>query len=398
MKSTAYQIFLIGIFLCSPPIVQAQDVDEIIAMHIEAHGGTEKWEAVKSMKITGKFTAFSEEKDIHILKTDNGEYYSELYMGQFKVKEAFNGKAGWTIDPWHEFLFPRELNKPEVNVFYQKAEFFTPFYKYKEKGHEVELLGKQNIDGIDVYAIKLTRPNGKSETWYLDANTYLEYKCESEWVGFAYDAPAESYFEDFRSVDGLVIPFYTERTFRQRDRITQIENIGFNTEIDKGLFEMPRSEKIKKLAFLEGDWDVKFEIWTRRGSWHNLDNTTSSIKFIATNLLQEKINYDMNYVQSKIIDYTYNSSTEKYRITVFNGFSSDIEVFEGDFTDSTFSAENTNISYGDSIQNGTFSQIEISKIEKDSFIVEIKRSNDKGETWKPREKLSYNRREDLGDR
>lgn len=178
------------------------------------------------MKVTGQFTAFSEEKDIVILKTDDGKYYSELHLGQFKVKEAFDGKAGWTIDPWHEFLFPRELNKAEVNVFLQKAEFFTPFYSYKEKGHEVELIGEQKVDGVDVYAIKLTRSNGKSETWYLDVNTYLEYKCQSDWVDFAYPSPAESYFDDFRTVNGLVIPYFIERTFFQRDRITQIENIG----------------------------------------------------------------------------------------------------------------------------------------------------------------------------
>ena len=298
------------------------------------------------------------------------------------------------LDPWQDFIFPRELNKSEINVFNQKADFFTPFYKYKEKGYKVELIGEQNVDGINTYVIKLTRPNGHSETWYLDTNTYLEYKCESDWVDFAYDSPAESYFDDFRNVDGIVIPFFIERTFSQRDRILQIKDIEFNVDIDESIFEMPRSAEIKKLAFLIGEWNVKVDVWTRSGSWYNIDSTISTISYIATNMIEEKIQYDRIFVQSNIVDYTYNSSTEKYRITVFNNFSSDIEIFEGNFTDSTFVVENTFISYGDSTQNNNPFQVVFSDIEKDSFIVGVNYSRDKGATWNPRDKFTYTRGKD----
>ncbi|MAE08256.1 MAG: hypothetical protein CL661_05800 [Bacteroidetes bacterium] len=394
MKLIVYYFFLVSFLICNFSIIQAQDVDEIIAKHIKAHGDTDKWDNIRSMKITGSFTAFSVEKDFFAIKTDNGTYYSELYLGQHKVIESFDGKSGWTIDPWQDFIFPRELNKSEINVFNQKADFFTPFYKYKEKGYKVELIGEQNVDGINTYVIKLTRPNGHSETWYLDTNTYLEYKCESDWVDFAYDSPAESYFDDFRNVDGIVIPFFIERTFSQRDRILQIKDIEFNVDIDESIFEMPRSAEIKKLAFLIGEWNVKVDVWTRSGSWYNIDSTISTISYIATNMIEEKIQYDRIFVQSNIVDYTYNSSTEKYRITVFNNFSSDIEIFEGNFTDSTFVVENTFISYGDSTQNNNPFQVVFSDIEKDSFIVGVNYSRDKGATWNPRDKFTYTRGKD----
>ena len=394
MKLIVYYFFLVSFLICNFSIIQAQDVDEIIAKHIKAHGDTDKWDNIRSMKITGSFTAFSVEKDFFAIKTDNGTYYRELYLGQHKVIESFDGKSGWTIDPWQDFIFPRELNKSEINVFNQKADFFTPFYKYKEKGYKVELIGEQNVDGINTYVIKLTRPNGHSETWYLDTNTYLEYKCESDWVDFAYDSPAESYFDDFRNVDGIVIPFFIERTFSQRDRILQIKDIEFNVDIDESIFEMPRSAEIKKLAFLIGEWNVKVDVWTRSGSWYNIDSTISTISYIATNMIEEKIQYDRIFVQSNIVDYTYNSSTEKYRITVFNNFSSDIEIFEGNFTDSTFVVENTFISYGDSTQNNNPFQVVFSDIEKDSFIVGVNYSRDKGATWNPRDKFTYTRGKD----
>lgn len=232
------------------------------------------------------------------------------------------------------------------------------------------------------------------ETWYLDAKTYLEYKCESEWVDFAYRAPAESYFDDFRTVDGIVIPYFIERTFYQRDRITQIENIVFNKEVDKSLFEMPQSEEIKKLAFMEGEWDVKVEMMTRRGTWYNIDNTISNISWQATNMLQEKVKYDMTFVQSKIINYTFNSDVEQYQLSVFNGFSSDIQVFEGNFVDTTFTLVSIIISNGDTTRVKNYSQIVFSNMEEDSFILLIKASRDEGETWSPRQKFTYTRRKE----
>ncbi|HJN05317.1 MAG TPA: hypothetical protein QF480_01760, partial [Bacteroidales bacterium] len=123
-------------------------------------------------------------------------------------------------------------------------------------------------------------------------------------------------------------------------------------------------------------------------------STISTISYIATNMIEEKIQYDRIFVQSNIVDYTYNSSTEKYRITVFNNFSSDIEIFEGNFTDSTFVVENTFISYGDSTQNNNPFQVVFSDIEKDSFIVGVNYSRDKGATWNPRDKFTYTRGKD----
>ena len=96
-------------------------------------GGIEKYDQIQNLKITGNFTAFSEEKPFEAYKTSDGKYFSKHYLGQHKVVEGFNGKEGWTIDPWFELPFPRALKKAEHNAFLQKADFNSPFFNYKEK-------------------------------------------------------------------------------------------------------------------------------------------------------------------------------------------------------------------------------------------------------------------------
>ena len=331
MKLMIQYIFKIVIIMGIGISLNAQTVDDIIGKHLKAHGDIEKWEEIESMKISGRFTAFSVEDDFFAIKTKDGKYYSELELGKYSVEESFDGKKGWTIDPWQEISFPRELNKSEQNVFLQKAEFFTPFYKYKEKGCKVELVGEQKVDGINVFVIKLTRPTGGIETWYLDANTYLAYKYDSRWVDFGYGVPAETYFDDYREINGIVIPYFIERTFWQRDRVLQIENIDFNINIDDEIFEMPISNEIQKLAFLEGDWGVKVEAYSRRANrWYKSDTTSSSFEFIATNLIQESISYLEHFVETNINTYGYSSSDSRYFSSIYGGFSSNMEGREED--------------------------------------------------------------------
>ncbi len=378
-------LVLISFFVMN--ICNAQNVEEIIAKHIEAHGGQANWDAINSMEIKATFTAFSEENEFFAVKTKNGCYYSDLHIGQYKVKEAFNGKWGWTIDPWHEFIFPRKLNKFEDVVFHQKADFFTPFFNYKEKGMKVEYLGEENVDGVDTYAIKLTRPSGNWETWYLDQKTYLECKSMSEWIDFGMRTPAESFFDDFREVNGVVIPFFTERMFGQRDRMLVIESVEFNKPVDKNIFEMPKSAEMQKLAFLAEEWNIKIEKLNRRGSLYTVDNTTSIGQFESANLLRHFISVDDYYVQSMIMNYSFHASRNLYRMTAYNEFSSSIDYYEGNFIDGVFVLNNKNDIAPDS--NGPYLQMKIYDILDEGFTMEISNSRDKGESWNLSYKLSF---------
>ena len=99
----------------------AQDMDEIIKKHIDAHGGMKKYQAIETMEISGRFTAFSVEKEFKTIKTSNGSYYSNYHLGKHEVTEAFNDKKAWIIDPWFEIDYARNINQAEMNVFFASS-------------------------------------------------------------------------------------------------------------------------------------------------------------------------------------------------------------------------------------------------------------------------------------
>ncbi len=370
--------------------LSAQNIEKIIDKHIKAHGGIKKFEAITNMKISGKFTAFSVEKDFSLIKTDKGCYYSKCHYGKHEVTEVFCDSEGWTINPWFQLGFPRKLNNNEITASLQKADLFTPFFEYNKKGHKVELVGKQDLEGTQVFAVKLTRKNGDEETWYLDANTFLEVKYESTWVDFSRACKAETFFDDFREVNGMKLPFYIERNFIHRNRIMQIEKVEVNTEIEEALFDFPKNEALEKLGFLVGKWNVKLER-QRRGKWQKIDSTLSRISYESENLLQERMTYEKTFPNSVIVNYAYNKASQKYTISLYNSFGSGILVFEGSFANDTLVANNVNESVWKD-KPGSL-KLTISGIKQDEFTLALEQSKDEGKTWKPTDRFSYKRQE-----
>ena len=394
MNKKASWFILPAMIIGSFNSIQAQSADEIIASHIDAHGGQQAWDRVEAIKVTGKFTAFSLENDYTAYKTKDGSYYGDLYMGEKPVIEAIHGGEGWTIDPWQGMDYARPLNSVEMNALMQKAEFITPFLDYKEKGNTVEYTGLDTVDGRAMHVLALTRTNGKVETWYLDAESFLEYKCKSEWVDFARMAPGETYFDDFREVDGLVFPFFVERTFWQRDRILLVEEIGINPEVDQTLFVMPRRPEMDKLAFMAGAWNVSLEVMTRRGTWYPMGKTTSVIDFVAHNMLQENITYERIYRTARTRQIAYNESTG-YRVSEYDDLTTSITLYEGTLNDTAFIFDEKNPVVVDpeseSVQRNRYV---LSPLDSAGFVIERQVSPDEGETWMARDRFIYSRTEE----
>jgi hypothetical protein len=389
MRSLSNYLILI-VLIALFPALSAQTVDEIIEKHLEAHGGIENWDQVEALEINGTFTGFSIEKPFHAFKTNEGKYYADLYLGELKVLEAFDGEHGWTIDPWQDIEHARSFSRAERVAFKQKAEFFTPFYHYAEHGSEVEYMGLEKVDGMEMHKLKLIRSNGSTEYWFLDPETYLEYHCQSDWVDFAYPSKAETYFDDFREVEGLVLPFYIDRTFGQRNRILQIDDIAINPDIDPAILDMPVKNEIKALGFLEGDWDVTVEVMTGRGSWYPLGNTRAHIRFASSTQLEENISYDRILPVHKNTRFTFHDASQKYRVGEFNEISAALEIYEGVLTDSSFVYDNTGIQYKN-LESSIDNKVELKFNDPDSFIATHYRSGDEGKTWQPTDRFSYTR-------
>ncbi len=389
-------LVVISTIIASTVSVYAQSIDHIIQKHIDAHGGKEAIAKIDNMKISGHFTGFSLRKPFISYKTKSGLFYDKHELGKHTITEGFNGNMKWVIDPWLEISFPRRMNKAEQWRLLQKAELVTPFYNYKKRGYTAELEGKENLEGVDVYKIKLTYNKNMEQVWYLNAETFLEYKMESGWTDFSYPTSQFTYFGQFTEVEGVVLPFYFERTFGTRYRVTEIEKVEINTKIDSALFEPPLSDEIKRLKQLAGNYNVEVKSYTRRG-WRVTDNTKSEIDFSFHNILKEEIKYQRSFPIAREINWTYDDKAKEYRMIMLNDFYGTATVLSGQFNDSALVVDNVNVSLNKGNEVDVYVKYEIKNITENGFSIHTFISQNKGQDWQAREQLIYSRNGQAAD-
>lgn len=381
-----------GSFSIKPGIT----AEEIISRHIEACGGQENWDNVEALELKGQFTGFSERNDFYTLKTSGGKFFSSFNLGKHMVYEGYDSTTFWTVDPWQGFDFPRKINKAERHVLMQKAELFSPFYRWEERGFQVDLKGTEVFDGLELYVFALTRPGMPEETWYIDTHTYLVYKSITPWVDFTYPMVAESYYDDYREVSGLLLPHYIEQTYSTRHTVTEIEQVFVNPDFDKGIFRMPDCPHMEKLAAMAGNWNVQVEMMTRSGNWHMFDQVTSRFEKMDGEILQGNIYYEVNFPVTTRYTLNYNRRTEQYQLVVYNEFHSVTELFNGKWIDGSLVFDNLP---GEQQKEEpaaagaqqSFTQYVFTITDDQTFLVERNRSGNHGETWQQVERLTYSK-------
>jgi outer membrane lipoprotein-sorting protein len=225
----------------------AQTVDEIIAKHITAMGGMAKLSAVKSMRMTGKMTlAPGLEAPAVIEYKRPRNVRMEITLQGMTAVQAYDGASAWQIMPFQGNKNPEAMGEDDRKDIEEEADLVEgPLVNYKEKGHKVELLGKDKVEGSDAYKLKITLKNGDVQTVYLDADTFLEVKSEGKRMMRGTEVETESFSGDYKEVEGLMIPHSLEagqKGSTQRQRIT-IEKVEINPAVEDARFKMPEVKK-----------------------------------------------------------------------------------------------------------------------------------------------------------
>jgi hypothetical protein len=221
-----------------PPAAGAQTLDEVLAKHAAAHGGVEKWRAVKSLTVTGTVAAFSKSGPfVAEWRHPDSLRLDHTMLGQ-TITYGHDGTATWWIHPILGIAKPAAVPEAQAVVVRHVAEFRSPLIDAAAEGNKVELLGKDEVDGQPAFKLKVTRKDGAEETWYLDTSTFLELARFDRTLDLPDVKDRWTYFSDFRTVDGLVIANRQDQEFFIRFISFTVEKVLVNPEIDPGRFKM----------------------------------------------------------------------------------------------------------------------------------------------------------------
>lgn len=223
-----------------------ETVDEILAKHVEAMGGLKKLEAVKTMKMTGKmmFGGGMEAPMTIEFKRPNKVRIEFTFQGMTGI-QAFDGKTGWIVMPFMGKTDPEKMPPDQVKEIEDQADFEGPLVNYKKKGHKVELEGKDEIEGAEVYKLKVTKKNGDVELYYLDAEYYLIVQMKGKRKFQGTEIEYEVSMGDYKEIDGLMFPHSIEPKMggAPGGAAMTFDKIDLGVDISDERFAMPEAKK-----------------------------------------------------------------------------------------------------------------------------------------------------------
>src|SRR5258706_558288 len=174
----------------------AQTADEILAKYLTNTGGVEKWKALQSYTQKGKDPVKLDEEQSKELKDET---------------------------------------------------FEDPFIDYKKKGHDVSLLGTEEVDGVKCFKIQLVKNKNNekddvTEVHFFDNENYVPImKVSYIRTGPSKGAEVKSYFSDYQEVGGLMFPFSLEQKMNGQtvSKLT-MQTITLNDVADDSIFTYPK--------------------------------------------------------------------------------------------------------------------------------------------------------------
>jgi hypothetical protein len=160
--------------------------------------------------------------------------------------QAYDGTTGWQIQPFGGRKDPEFLGEDDLPDLLIDSDFDGPLVDYQAKGNTVEYLGHDEVDGDDALRLKVTLKNGNIIYYYLDPDTFLEIRKETQ--EFIRGSVKENVIDlgSYKPVNGVMYPFSVASGPKSDPTSWQtvtVESIEVNIPLESSDFAVPASLK-----------------------------------------------------------------------------------------------------------------------------------------------------------
>jgi outer membrane lipoprotein-sorting protein len=225
----------------------ALTVDELVSKNIEARGGIDAIRAIQSIKASGRMNFsggdFSIDLGFASLNERDAKVRIEATIQGLTQITAYDGKEAWTINPFQGRRDPERMSAEDSKGLEVQSDIDGPLVDWKRKGHQVEYLGTEDMDGTEAHKLKIALKNGDIQYRYLDPDYFLEILVVDQSKRRGVETEMETELGNYEKVAGVYMPFAMEsgpKGGRRGQKIT-IEKAEANVDIDDSLFAFPQA-------------------------------------------------------------------------------------------------------------------------------------------------------------
>jgi pimeloyl-ACP methyl ester carboxylesterase len=221
------------------PAQQITDPYEVLNRYFKACGGLERLKAERTQYFEGALSLGEMRGTVKVWTERPDRSRVEVELGLFGVTEGHNGEVSWVLGA--NGKLQKITKSDEVTLKRREVERRMAEYEYADSGSDiftVTLEGTEKVGETDCYVIKVTSTiNADYHTYYIGVDGFLLEKG----VAIKGEESADEYYADYRNIDGIMVPFYTQKILHQTGRAHEVTVTHYdsNPRVDRMLFDPP---------------------------------------------------------------------------------------------------------------------------------------------------------------
>ena len=209
-------LIIFGIFillLVCAQFAQAQTVDEVINKHVAALGGKEKLSKIQNVVMEGNLSIQGTEISLNLTQVNNKLNRQDINAMGMHGFDMMTATEGWQYMPFQGMQKPEPKTADEVKESQSDLDIAGPLVDYAAKGHKMELVGKEDVDGTECYKIKASLAGGKQLTLFIDPASSMIIRTKEKRKMNGQEMDLQTDFSDYKDVEGVKMPYSITQQF-----------------------------------------------------------------------------------------------------------------------------------------------------------------------------------------
>ena len=215
----------------------AQTAEEIVAKHITAIGGADNWKKINNMRQEATLSVQGMDIPVVITALHNKATKQEYTVMGMTGYSIITSEGGWNFNPMQGQTKPEPITQDELKYGKDNLDLQGDFVDYKAKGHAIQLMDKEDIEGVECLKVKLTRKSGNESILFFDPKTYYIVRTSSKMSANGQEVESVVNMSNYQKLpEGIVIAYTIESTAVPAP-IT-VTKVIVNGKIDEAVFKV----------------------------------------------------------------------------------------------------------------------------------------------------------------
>jgi hypothetical protein len=182
-----------------------ESVDALIDQYYRAIGGYDRLKAINTRHLFGTYVEGSLHATTDILWKRPALRRVNVHAPGFEYSEGFDGVTWEYNHLTHKAVVDTGA---AADVGRRGAEFDESFVDYRDKGHRVDVVGREVLGRLDLVHLRVTLRDGFVKDYYFDAHSHLIAAVGKAMPIHNAGIPVKSltFYEDWRAEDGVLQP------------------------------------------------------------------------------------------------------------------------------------------------------------------------------------------------